>query len=201
MEAKTTPSNLQVSRSGLKASSKKCLNRRLSLSMTPWLLGLAVALLSFMPTGVKAQTNVTIGTASTTNSYLPTYEWYSYTLSQQIYTASEIAAAGGGAGRILSISFYHGSTSATRTVAVYLKHTNKNEFSSTSDWVAVSSSDLVYQGSMSIPSSSGWYTVNLTTPFHYDGTSNLLLCVDDNTGSYVSSCTDYVYSTSGYQAM
>ena len=201
MEAKITPSNFQVSRSGLKASLKKCLNRRLSLSMTPWLLGLAVALLSFMPTGVKAQTNVTIGTASTTNSYLPTYEWYSYTLSQQIYTASEIAAAGGGAGRILSISFYHGSTSATRTVAVYLKHTNKNEFSSTSDWVAVSSSDLVYQGSMSIPSSSGWYTVNLTTPFHYDGTSNLLLCVDDNTGSYVSSCTDYVYSTSGYQAM
>ena len=44
---------------------------------------------------------VTIGTPTTTTNYLPTYNLYNHSLTQQIYTGEEI----GGSGLIESISF------------------------------------------------------------------------------------------------
>ncbi|MBP5556100.1 MAG: fibronectin type III domain-containing protein, partial [Bacteroidales bacterium] len=145
--------------------------------------------------GSSSSDCVEVGSASTTNSYLPTYEYYCYSLTQQIYTASEIAAAGGSAGNITSIAFdvsSVGSVTSGRNLDIYLKHTSKTSFSGSSDWESISSSDLVYSGTVQY--SSGWITIPLTTPFAYDGSSNLLLCVDDNTGSYVSAASKYVYS-------
>ena len=44
----------------------------------------------------------------------------------------------------------------------------------------------------------GWYTVTLDTPFVYNGTDNLLVAVDRNTGSFVLSTYDfYAFSTVG----
>ena len=123
-----------------------------------------------------------IGSGTTTNAYLPSYNYYKYTLSQQLYTALEL----GGAGTLTAIAFYNGGAEKTRTYDFYLKATTKSTFSSGSDWIAVTSSDKVFSGSVTM-TANDWTWITFSTPFEYDGTSNLVLVADDNTGSYTNS--------------
>ena len=138
--------------------------------------------------------DVTIGSGTSTNSYIPAYAYYNYTLSQQIYTASEM----GEAGSITKIAFkVANSKSAARDIDIYLSHTSSSSFSSNTGWIAQSTAYRVFSGTVDFLAS-GWTTITLDTPFEYNGTSNLLLTVDDNTGSYVSGSSNspsfYVYS-------
>ena len=131
--------------------------------------------------------------------YLPSYSFYEYALSQQIYTAEEI----GSACTITSISFFNkANTDRNRTYDIYLKHTDKSSFSSKTDWITMSASDKVYSGTVTM-GAVAWTTFVLDTPFEYDGTSNLVLVVDDNTNGYdhapYMSCS--VYSTEENQAL
>ena len=146
------------------------------------------------------EAEIAIGSGASASSYLPTYAYYNYSLTQQIFTSSEI----GQAGTITAIAFKVGNNkSTTRTVDVYLSHTTKSAFTSDADWVSQSTTYRVFSGSVTF-ASSDWTTITLNTPFEYDGTSNLLITVDDNTGSYVSSSSSpsfYVYSASGYTSM
>ena len=125
---------------------------------------------------------VMIGSGTETNDYLPSYNYYKYALTEQIYTSAEL----GGAGVITSIAFYNGGAAKTRTYDFYLKTTTKSSFSSKTDWITVSSSDKVFSGSVNM-AANAWTTITFSTPFEYDGTSNLVLVCDDNTGSYTSS--------------
>ena len=143
--------------------------------------------------------DVTIGgdnSGTTNGGYLPTHVWYKYSLTQQIYTADEL----GTAGTITAISFYYaGSTSSgARTIQVYLAHTTNATISS---WMTQSSSNLVYSGSHEF--TQGWNTITLSTPFAYNGTNNVILTFDDNTGSYSVSSTQsfYTYSTGSNRAI
>ena len=125
---------------------------------------------------------VMIGSGTETNDYLPSYNYYKYALTEQIYTSAEL----GGAGVITSIAFYNGGAAKTRTYDFYLKTTTKSSFSSKTDWITVSSSDKVFSGSVDM-AANAWTTITFSTPFEYDGSSNLVLVCDDNTGSYTSS--------------
>ena len=143
----------------------------------------------------------TIGSGTSTNTYLPTYAYYNYSLSEQIYTPTEI----GQACTITAIAFkVSNSKSAARTLDLYMVHTTKSAFSGNSDWVSLPTSSKVFSGSVSF-NASGWTTITLDTPFAYDGTSNLIIGVDDNTGSYVSGSSNspsfYVYSTGANRAL
>jgi hypothetical protein len=103
-----------------------------------------------------------------------------------LYTASEI----GTAGTISSISFnVYTATATPRNWAVYLKPTTQ---SSLTGYVAMDAATAVkvYEGQVNI--TQGWFTINFTTPFQYDGVSNLILAIDDNTGSYI--CSNQYYS-------
>ena len=151
---------------------------------------------------IKAD-EVQIGRISSTNTSenLPISPWYKYALSQQIYTAAEI----GMPGTINSISFnidsptYGGVTN--RACKVYMANVEKTAFSSTTDWEALTSSDMVFDGIVS-PTLSGWLTITLDTPFEYDGTSNLLVCVVDNTGSYTNANASFsTFRGTGSQAL
>lgn len=123
---------------------------------------------------------VVIGDGSSdTNDLLPSYSYYNYTLSQQIYTAEEL----GEAGAITSIAFYNGGEEKTRTYNIYLKNTSKNTFSSKTDWETMSSSDRVFSGSVTMKAEA-WTYITLENPFIYDGLDNLVLVVDDNTGTW-----------------
>ena len=133
------------------------------------------------------------GTATNNGNYLPTTDYYKYSLSQQIYTQSEL----GGAGSITAISFYYktSTSSNTRILDVYMTHTNSSTLTS---WQTQSSNSLVFSGTHLF--TQGWNTITLDTPFAYDGTSNLLLTVDDNTGNWTIDSYFYTYSTGANRA-
>ena len=139
---------------------------------------------------------VCIGAGTSTNDYLPTYSYYKYSLTQQIYTAEEI----GQAGTITSVDFYKSGENITRNVDIYMVATDKAAFSGKTDWIAVTANDLVYSGNVSF-ATNGWNTVALSTPFIYDGTSNVALIVDDNTGSYVNTYPSFYVFDATSQAI
>ena len=116
---------------------------------------------------------------STTDQYLPSYSYYNYTLSQQIYTTEEL----GSAGYINSIAFFNEGSTKTRSYDVYMVSTTKSTFSGATDWVTVTSDNLMFSGSVEMIAND-WTTIDFSTPFVYDGVSNVVLVVDDNTGSY-----------------
>ena len=131
--------------------------------------------------GLVGEDCITIGQGTSSVTVIPINPFYRYTTSEQIFTADEM----GMGGTITNISFYVISGSDTRNITVYLAHTNKSTFSGSSDAVNVSASNQVFSGSITL-SPSSWNTITLTTPFEYNGTDNLLLVFDDNTGSYTS---------------
>ena len=138
------------------------------------------------------------GSTTTKSEYLPCYSYYKYSLTEQIYTSAEL----GGAGLITSIAFYNEGSTQTRNLDFYLKSTTKSSFTSGSNWIAVSASDKVFSGSVTMTANE-WTTITFTTPFLYDGNSNVVLAVDDNTGSYVTSnqMACRVFNTTGTQAI
>ena len=143
--------------------------------------------------------DVTIGSGTSSTENVPTNSNKKYSLSQQIYSANVI----GGAGTITAVSFkVSNSCSATRTLEIYLAHTTKSSFSSKTEWVKQATTAKVFSGSVAF-AASGWTTITLDTPFEYDGTSNLLLTVDDNTSSAISyNYPRFFYSTtSGYSSL
>ena len=140
--------------------------------------------------------DVTIGSGTTTNSgnYVPTSVNYEYSLTQQIYTADEL----GDAASIIAISFYYNSANASdaRNLQVYMSHTSN---STLTGWTTVSSSQLVFAGTHTF--TQGWNTLTLTTPFAYNGTSNVLVTVDDNSGTYSANGYFRTYSTGANRAL
>ena len=130
---------------------------------------------------------VCIGQGTATNSYLPTYNYYNYSLTEQIYTAEEI----GQAGAILSVDIFSVGT-VTRSLEFYMVSTEKETFADGTDWVAATESDLLYSGSVTFAANS-WNTIGFDNPFIYDGRSNVALIVRDMTGSYVSAINFYVF--------
>ena len=128
-----------------------------------------------------------LGSGTNTNGYIPTYVRRAYSLTQQIYLASELDNQ---KGRITKIAYRATTTAATRNLTIYMAHTDKSEFSSTTDWEVMGSVAKVFEGSVAF-STSDWTTITLDTPFEYDGTSNINICVVDNTGSTAGSNNRY----------
>ena len=141
---------------------------------------------------------IEIGESTATNTYLPSYSYYNYTMTQQIYTAEEI----GTAGTINSIAFYNEGAERTRTYDFYLSTTEKSSFSDNADWIPMTESNKVFSGNVTM-TANDWTFIVFDTPYEYDGTSNLVVVVDDNSGRY--DATPYmacsVYNTSTDQAI
>ncbi|KAF2507552.1 T9SS type A sorting domain-containing protein [Flavobacterium arcticum] len=157
-----------------------------------WLLGYLVlfALLSVTTTYSQVGTiNIGSGTANSANR-VPIYSCYNYTYSQQIVKASEYAANGGVAGNVTKVSYYYssGGTNLANWAnwTVYLGHTSKTEFTSDTDWEPLGNLTQVYSGAIT-PVAGNWFEITFTTPFNYDGTSNLIIAIDENESGY--SCT------------
>lgn len=139
---------------------------------------------------------VTIGSGTDQQPWLPSHSNYKCSYTQQIYTAEEIDHPGGGI--INSIAFYNKGTAKTRTWDVYLINTDKSSFTgANNDWVDVSQGTLVFSGSISLTANQ-WTPITFTTPFDYTG-SNLAVVVNDKTGSYSSGQSCLVFTPSGDQ--
>ena len=137
---------------------------------------------------IESSTKTVIGSGDATNSYLPTYCLYNYSLTQQIYTVAEL----GDAGLIESIDFYNnGTAERIRNLSVYIVSTPKDTFESATDWISVSAADLQFSGNVTF-APQAWTTISLNG-FAYDGLNNIAIIVDDNTGSWESSMSFRVF--------
>ena len=147
-------------------------------------LTLTMLLFAFFGT-MKAGVVVEIGAGTTTTtSYYPTYAYYNYSIAQEIFTGSEIGLTG----EINKFGFNVKANSATRNLKIFMKEVSYDEFASTSAWETFTASEVLFDGSVDI--APGWVDVVLDTPFNYEG-GNLLVCVVDETGGYVSPAPTY----------
>ncbi len=166
--------------------------RRSRIALLPLLLG--ILLCTFLPQGAKAQQTVTIGTGTSTGYYCPIGTYYNYSITEQLYTADEI----GMAGTIQSISFYWAFTTAKSfNINVYMANVNANNLST---GISLANTDLVYSGTLSVPSTAGWVTITLSTPFEYDGTSNLLIGFNKTGGASWFSGSTWQYTSTSNMA-
>ena len=131
-----------------------------------------------------------IGEGTETSSVLPSYSYFPYSLTQQIYTAEEI----GQMGVIRSVAFFNAGSQKNRDFDIYLVHTEKSSFNSSNDWIAVTNSDKVFSGNVTMLSND-WTIITFDTPFAYNGTSNIVMVVDDNTGGWNSGLACRVFNT------
>ena len=158
-------------------------------------LFLLIGIIGMFSVPLRAE-EVTIGSGTDQQPWLPSHSNYKCSYTQQIYTADEIDHPGGGI--INSIAFYNKGTAKTRTWDVYLVNTDKSSFTgANNDWVDVSQGTLVFSGSISLTANQ-WTPITFTTAFDYTG-SNLAVVVNDKTGSFSSGQSCLVFTPSGNQ--
>ena len=144
---------------------------------------------------------VTIGdpTSTTTNSYLPGYTLYDYSISQQIYTADEIGVAG----TINTLTMWlKNSSSYARNINVYMKEVEATEFANATAWESFTASDMV--ASFTMPNENSTpieIALPLNTPFEYSGTNNLVICFQDVTGQWSSGLGGVEMAANGNQSL
>lgn len=138
--------------------------------------------------------NPTIGTG-TTPAFQPITTYNHDLRTQLLYTATEV----GNAAKIISLSLNVVSMTGAESLTnwtIRLKHTAKSVIASNSSWDNTDWT-TVYRASPTI-SSTGWVTFTFSTPFNYDGISNLLVDLSmDRTTSNAS--YTYFQSTSTSQ--
>ena len=135
-------------------------------------------------------------TDKSTSSTFPVCTNYKYSQSEFIYTADEI----GRSGTIRGIGFYItslGTGTYSRYVRIYVGHTTSDYFTG-SNYSAFTSAGQNYEGNYVFKLGWNFIPFNLRT-FSYDGTSNLVILVNDNTGSYRSSNYFQTYYVDRYR--
>lgn len=137
--------------------------------------------------------SIIVGTGTEQNNQLPLNTYYNYSYTQQIYTAAEIGNTIGGI-NCISFQYIHSSLQ-TKDIEVYLGNTTKTTFNSSSDWVSISDMQLVYNGTINFTPgmADNWVTIPFNTPFEWDGVSNIVVAVVNNTGSYLNSDPSFIY--------
>lgn len=175
---------------------------------------LAIIVLLSQNTFAQTPVTATIGTgtsAASANALLSTSTTsnrYSRTLS--IYTAAELTAAGAVPGNIISVAWYKDGTgeytTADAELTIYMKSTTAATFSGDPvTWATeVAGATQVYSNTMlSLPTGTGYKTFTLTTPFVWNGTSNVEILVDWYRNSAPTASINWQYTAapvSGSQA-
>jgi hypothetical protein len=141
--------------------------------------------------GGNAFTPGQIGGGTATHAFLPVYSCSAFNYSQQIYLASEIGAAVGTNNYITAIRFFVSTTAAAQANynqwVIYMGNTVQTDFASTTSWIPSSSLTQVYSGTLPTMTAGTWVEIPLNTPFLWDGVSNVVIGVDEN--STGTSCT------------
>lgn len=138
---------------------------------------LLVCCLAMFPNPVNSQ-EVTIGKENHFIDVFQKDQKYSYT--QAIYKQEWIHAGG----TINKIAYSLGSSEGpVYQVAIYMGHTSKEAFEDgifNEDWVPFENLIKVYEGTLTFPTTAGWFEINLQTPFSYNNTDNLVIAIDRN---------------------
>ncbi|NLO43951.1 MAG: hypothetical protein GX106_03160, partial [Candidatus Cloacimonetes bacterium] len=158
--------------------------------------------ISFM-SNLFAQVSITIGDSMEMNSddYSPTpYGTYWKNFREQyLIRATELNDAGGGSGVIEAISFNVASlnnVSAMPNYRIRMKHTTQNALISTFE---TGDYTQVFQSNSFMPVA-GWNLHNFSTPFNWDGESNILVdVVCDLVGQWTQNASVY-YTNTGFNS-
>ncbi len=147
----------------------------------------------------KFDAQVTVGTENLVDKRLPIEPSANYNYTQTIYLSSEIYTSG----NITSLSYYATPTTVISNAnnwTIYLGHTTKSVFSSTSDWVSNSNLIQVFSGVVTLSGSVA--TIIFDTPFAYNGIDNLVVAIYENTPSANSPSDDfYCTAANGNRAL
>ncbi|MCZ2222946.1 MAG: hypothetical protein LC122_04875, partial [Chitinophagales bacterium] len=135
----------------------------------------------------KAQTTVSIGSGTGTSNFIPIYYLYDYSYSQTIYTAAELTGGGAPApGYINKIRYKSkaavASTSNWKDWEIYIANTSKTSFTGVTDYISSSSMTMVFDGTLPASlTANDWIELTFSTPFLWDGSSNVVVAVRDKT--------------------
>ena len=127
------------------------------------------------------QQTVEIGDASHIDNTMPINTAYNYSYVQMIYTPEEV----NGAKSIDRIAFHYGTTGTLNykeNCVIYMASTEQSEFTGilVNKLVPFNLLKKVYEGP--INGVEGWCLINLDSVFEYNGMSNLVVAIDDNSG-------------------
>lgn len=144
-----------------------------------------------------------IGTATTLSDAIniqPTAfanRWTNYK-SQIIYTAAELIAAGVTQGNLTSIGFNIatlGSSAVNEDYTVKIATTIGNTFTNTT--FLTTGFTTVYGPATYIHTNSGWQIINFTTPYFWDGTSNIVVEISHKGAQAYENAQTYYTQTTG----
>lgn len=139
---------------------------------------------------------IPVGHATASYTKLPSHSNYKFGFTEQIYTPEKL----GGSRELTSISFFNDGQTKTRNYSIYLKQTDKSGFHSNTDWVPVMPMNKYFEGTVTMTANT-WTTIQFERTFYYDGTSNLVLAFDDNTGSYSNGMSCRAFPTDDYHSL
>jgi len=141
---------------------------------------LFLALMCLVVAGLFAET-ITIGTGTSGVSTAPIYNLYETSVSQMLYTSSELATLGLTRGTISHIMFQAGSSTVNLRYAknwdIRMMETDANNLNA---WLPAATT-VVFSGLHGVATipANGWIDFTLTTQFEYSGEHNLLIQVVD----------------------
>jgi hypothetical protein len=151
---------------------------------------------------LHAQTPITIGEGANANSTTgvptPYGTYYKNFRQQYLYRASELITAGGTPGTITGIAFNVSNVNncvAMPNYRIRLKSTEQSNLTSTFE---TGEYTQVWHSDSFLPST-GWNTHNFSTPFVWDGSSNIIVDIvtDLIDGQYTQNASVY-YSGAGF---
>ncbi|ESU27360.1 hypothetical protein FLJC2902T_20650 [Flavobacterium limnosediminis JC2902] len=151
-------------------------------------------------TPVAGNVTIGLGTSLTGATSQPTAfcnRWPNY-WSQTIYTAAELTAAGLRAGDITSMAYNistQGDAPTNANFTVKIGTTAGSSFASTA-FLSTASYTTVYGPSTYTHTASGWQVINFSTPFVWDGVSNIVINVTHDGADAVNNSQTYYTTTS-----
>lgn len=148
---------------------------------------------SYFTTGCDVGGEVQIGTGSEANTYLPIGLNFSSSISQQLYLNSEL----NGDTAIHGFRVFVDGTMSpeNRQWNIYLDTTSAISFNSTSDYSAPSVANRYFNGTVLV--TSGWVEVIFDRPFIVPDGMNILLTVNDVTGSASYNYNGFLCTSTG----
>jgi len=163
------------------------MNKKLYLSLCGFFLAF---------TALEQTTSPEINGGNTSYSYrdyAPLNPYYGYNYTQMLYSASELTSAGLTSGStITGLQFYYYTDAGDETLfddwVIYLGNTTKSTFASTnsSEWVSTTSMTQVFNSTVSFSTAPNWITINFSSNIIWDGTSNLVIAIDENSPGWTA---------------
>mgnify|MGYP003948454547 CR=1 FL=1 len=144
-----------------------------------------------------SQTTITIGSSSSTNTNTgypaPYGNWYFGAKHQMLILASELGAQGMTAGEISSLAFNVATNEGIPLTDFTIKIKNTPSLTVTPTFET--GLTTIY-GPQTYTESSGWNIHNFSSPFYWDGTSNLLIETCFNNSTFTGNAVMFMSSTS-----